>query len=396
MIKYDGMHVRLSDCDFLRQLEFVPKFGRRRPIKLYRIEDDVVILPRAFAINRYPNFVYEGRRGETIDVDFCGSLRDYQKVAVDALDAAAIFSGGTLALHTGAGKTVIACALIAKLKLKTLVLVHKKCLRTQWLSKLSAFLPTAHVTLLQRPRLCTEGDVVVAMLPSVAMSYDAKLFDSFGLVIVDESHAINTRVFSQALPKIMTRFVVGLSATPQRKDGLHQIFEASIGPLLYDHPFQQNRLPVQVRLVYAPNTISRRNALVVSIISSDVDDGGKVLVLCERRLHVFEITGLLRDARVDATSYVGGDKELRHASVIVATFSMAATGLDVPYLTTLVLAAPRCDVVQACGRILRQESCKAKQIFDIVDRHDQVCTNAMRIRVQSYHRQKFCVSRYGI
>ena len=223
------------------------------------------------------------------------------------------------------------------------------------------------------------------------MSYDSSLFDSFGVVIIDESHAINTRVFSQALPKVLTRFVIGLSATPQRRDGGHRIFEASIGPLLYTYTFEKSQIPVHVRLIYAP-PIAQRNALLLRIISTDVDDGGGVLVLCERRAHVFELTTLLQNHTIDASSYVGGDKEIRVAAVIVATYSMAATGLDLPHLTTLVLAAPRCNVVQACGRILRKRTTKEKQIFDIVDRSDQSCTNAMRLRVHTYHSLNFRVS----
>ena len=120
------------------------------------------------------------------------------------------------------GKTVIALNIISKLKTKTLVIVHKGFLVEQWIERIQQFLPKARIGKIQGQIIDIEDkDIVIGMLQSLSMKeYPQNMFKEFGLLIVDEVHHIAAEVFVRSLFKIITKNVLGLSATIQRKDGL--------------------------------------------------------------------------------------------------------------------------------------------------------------------------------
>ena len=164
-------------------------------------------------------------------------MRDYQqKIANAYLDQRdEVGCGGLLEIPCGRGKTVIALSLIASLGVKTLVIVHKSFLMNQWIERIQQFLPEARIGRIQGQIIDIEDkDIVIGMLQSLSMKeYPEDLFQSFGLTVVDECHHISSEVFSRSLSKIVTRHVLGLSATMERKDGLTKVFKMFLGPVAY-------------------------------------------------------------------------------------------------------------------------------------------------------------------
>jgi superfamily II DNA or RNA helicase len=305
-----------------------------------------------------------------------------------------------LADFTVVHNTVCAISIACTLGLKTLIVVHKEFLMNQWVERIAQFAPKARVGRLQQKRAEVEDrDVVVAMIHSIALrEYPPETFEGFGTVIVDEAHHVSAPVFSQAMFVANAPYVLGLTATPERKDGLQCVLRWFLGDIAY-RSARENRVDVRVEVarfdasdvpipvnqrtgkvclssfVTALTETRERNDLIVARVVAHVRDGRKIILLSDRRAHCEDIAKRLRvDHDIDAGLYLGGmTPENLDASaakrVVIATFALATEGLDIPTLDTLILATPKSDVVQATGRILRETPGKkhAPLIVDVLD-----------------------------
>lgn len=342
----------------------------------------------------------------TINLVFSGELRDYQyKISDKYCSYAKRNGGGLLEMDTGLGKTVLALYILSQLGVKTMVVVHKEFLMNQWLERIQQFLPDARVGFLQgKKEICDDVDITIAMLQTLSMkTHDLSMFSSFGLTIYDEVHHMGAEVFSRALSKVVTRYTLGLSATMERKDGLSKVFKYFLGPIVHTEKRKQENNNVHVHKVtysvgdeefnetkydYRGNpayssmitklcSYGPRSDFIVNVIETHMRENIKqqIIVLAHNK----SLLTYLHDAIRDRTSlsvgyYVGGMKDKdRKASedcqVIIATYSMAAEGLDIKSLTTLLMATPKTDIVQAVGRILRVKH-QQPLVIDIVDTHD--------------------------
>jgi superfamily II DNA or RNA helicase len=137
-------------------------------------------------------------------------------------------------LQTGGGKTVCALYIASQIKMRTLIVVHNTFLKDQWVDRIKMFLPDVTIGSIQGEEMDTDKDVIIAMIQSLSMKdYPKEIFRGIGLTIVDECHHIASEVFSQAFQKITSTYMLGLSATPERKDGLMYVIEWFLGPILY-------------------------------------------------------------------------------------------------------------------------------------------------------------------
>jgi superfamily II DNA or RNA helicase len=210
-------------------------------------------------------------------------------------------------------------------------------------------------------------------------------------MIVDEAHHIGAPAFSQFMFKLCPKYTLGLTATPERKDGLTRLLYWFMGKAFFtlerteqkhvqvnkfdfaSEVFRQgvplNRMG-QISLAEMVTTLTEipeRNQLILDIIKGC--RGRKVLLLTDRRQHCF----WLNEKIAGSALYIGGmsenDLEISSKSdVILATFSQAHEGLDIPTLDTVILATPHSDVKQAVGRILRGGNRNSPVIYDIVDK----------------------------
>lgn len=310
---------------------------------------------------------------------------DQVKAMAATMHSIRTIGGAVLSLGTGQGKTVCACHAIAELGTKTMVIVHKDVLKTQWTERIRQFLPHATISYVQGQSLDTSGDIVIAMLQTLIIPGKKVDVSDIGLVVVDECHHIAAETFSTAMRLFDCRYFLGLSATPKRKDSLTNVIHWFLGPLAYaaqrremkhvtvdcrwyasdryhTEPLPTNRLGnvdfAKVMTSLASDPI--RTKFVADLVNGVLAKEPKrqVLVLSHRRQHCQDLAALIPGAAV----FVGKPRTKKKtvedtahltAPVVCATFSLASEGYDDPRLDTLVLATPCSDVTQAAGRILR-------------------------------------------
>jgi len=211
-----------------------PQYVKRYPV--YQESDEYLYVPKHYGIHTFGPILSQREPMKTNASfwEFRGSLRDTQKDVVRSYLTPEP-RDGILSLQTGGGKTVCALFIASQLQVPTIVLVHNTFLRDQWIDRISAFLPKARIGSVQGNTVDIEDkDIVVAMLQSVSQrDYALETFANIGLVIVDECHHIASQSFSQAIPKLTSKHMLGLSATPERKDRLMNVIHWFLGPLLY-------------------------------------------------------------------------------------------------------------------------------------------------------------------
>lgn len=372
-------------------------FGVSPPsFKVFRQSKQGLCVPRFYGEEKFGAPKTDTRpEPAKMRVAFQGKLRD-ETFQNEALQKAIQAGHGILSLPCGFGKTTVALAIACTLGYRTMIVVHKEFLANQWRERIQQFCPGATVGTVQRDKKEVQCDFVIAMLQSLSLKeYSFGDFDSVGTLIVDEAHHVCAQVFSQSLFKLCPRHAYGLSATPDRKDGLTKVLHWFMGPTFFaverenqkqvdvfpldftcgrfkDPPpctrFGKMSLPTMItELTEMPD----RNALIVSTIKSASRGTRQVLVLSDRRHHCEWIHDQFKE---NSGLYMGGMKEeaLRVSSgkrIIVATFSQAHEGLDIPSLDTVILATPKSDIVQSIGRIMRETVGKKNnpRIYDIVD-----------------------------
>ena len=378
--------------------------------KVYKEVDDSLYLPKHFGISTYGEPASTTRDvAQTPDAHwvFQGSLRPVQAPVVNAFLQPTPHDG-ILSLHTGGGKTVCALYIASQLKLPTLVIVHNSFLRDQWAERVAMFLPGARIGRIQGDLCEVEGkDVIIAMLQTLSMKeIPIATFKPIGLVIVDECHHIASEVFVQALPKVTSKYMLGLSATPQRKDGLMFVAHWFLGPLLYTSDTGDkedtgvevevyeyvNTDPVFNEVIYNSQGVmfttlminklteceSRTRWLVDILVDSLADSPHRqILVLTDRVQHTKDLFAALPPSLQSSSAIlsqaVSASKRTEACatcSCLIATYAMCKEGFDVPTLNTLLMATPRPDVDQIVGRILRVEKSARTvppRILDVVD-----------------------------
>ena len=303
--------------------------------------------------------------------------------------------------------TVMAIKIISILSKKTLIIVHKEFLLNQWIERIQEFMPTARIGRIQGPVFDSAGkDIVIGMLQTL---YDRDFpdgaFDDFGLTIVDEVHRIGSCQFSKALLRIQTPYMLGVTATLERKDGLTKVIHHFIGPTVYSDPagLQSDDGSVLVRGIefisddpefnhvvtdYRGNTqfstmITKlcshapRIQFLVRTLAELVREtpDAQILVLGHNRCLLVSLHDALVAGQIATVGYyLGGMKQAAlEAStgqqIILASYAMASEGFDHKNLSILVMITPKTDIVQSVGRIFRQKHARPL-IVDIVDKHE--------------------------
>ena len=303
--------------------------------------------------------------------------------------------------------TVMALNILSVLKKKTLILVHKEFLMNQWIERIQEFIPSARVGRIQGPVFdVLNKDIVIGMIQTLhSREFEPAAFDSFGLTIIDEVHRIGSEEFSKTLFRVVTPYMLGISATVERKDRLTKILYMFIGPKIYSEERTDDDV-VQVRGIlfktrdptfneteydfrgspkystmitklcqYGP-----RSDFVVRILADLLAEHPEkqIMVLAHNR----ELLTYLYDAIRHKISeeenmvgyYVGGMKErdlkiTEGRRIVLATYAMAAEALDIKTLSTLVMATPKTDIEQSVGRILRAKG-QNPIVVDLIDPHE--------------------------
>ena len=339
---------------------------------------------------------------------FQGTLTGIQQQSVDALMRHEI---GIFVAPPGTGKTVVGAWLAAARNCSTLVIVHRKPLLDQWVAQLSRFLdlPPKAIGTIGSGKSKATGVLDVAMMQSlVRKDQVADLVANYGQIIVDECHHLPAFSFERVLAEVKAKYVVGLTATPYRRDGHQPIIHLQCGPtrfslnrkqLATDEDFTR-RLVLRetgfrlldtdsektIQEIYALLTADRqRNSLILDDIRRSLAEGRSPILLTERKDHLEFLAGELRDSVKHLVVLQGGmgvkqrRKVMEHLAsipddeerLILATGRYVGEGFDDARLDTLFLALPfswKGMLVQYAGRLHRLHPGKDEvQVFDYVD-----------------------------
>lgn len=399
----------VKDC--ARESRFGDKYNLAKVISAG--DKSRILLPRNMALSCVEDFRTDGKPA-VFESAFKARNDEQERLVSESVQLLAQGHSFMVEAPTGFGKTICATEIIARTGKKTLVIGTKEDIRDQWLDAFDKVLGLrvgAGVGLIQGDTCSVAGaKVVFAMIQSLSKEgrYPESVFRDFGLVVWDEVHRVGADHFSQSAFRIPAKLRLGISATPDRKDGREEVLLAHIGPVMvktemapmtpriiaqrspweipYKRKMQADRT---IKMVQLPHSAGRcghvtkllanhhpRNMKMVAFTGAAYKKGRTTLILSDFKDHLEVLHSLLITQGIpqaDIGMYVGGMSEsARRAAkakrVILATYAMTAEATDIPGADTLVMATPKSDVRQIVGRVIRfVDGKKEPVVFDLLD-----------------------------
>jgi superfamily II DNA or RNA helicase len=362
------------------------------------------------------------RRLAPVKFTFKGRLKPFQQIAVDKMLAKDF---GTLSSATGSGKTVMALFIIAKRKQPALIIVHNKELAAQWVAQIGTFLgiESNNVGIIGGGKKIVGNKITVSLVQSLYKCAD-EVAKSIGFLLVDECHRCPSRTFTEAVSEFDSQYMLGLSATPYRRDQLsrlifwylgdkhHQVDKGQLiesGDVLpakvvfcttdfstrYDPITEYSKMLAEL----ASNT--KRNIQIATDIANEAaKNSGICLILSDRKAHCENLQSLLRYRFKLSSELLTGDLDMTErqkvvervnrgdVQILIATGQLIGEGFDCKGLTTLFLATPikfSGRLLQYLGRVLRPAPGKKyARVYDYVDVHVEPLKKAARARQRVY------------
>lgn len=367
--------------------------------------------PRHWAIKKFgepeANIVPEGTPLPD-NISFKGTPYPYQETIINTF----INQGGNglICVPCGRGKTFMALNIAIRLGKRFMIVVDKEFLMNQWKGEIENYIKGARVGIIQGNKAEIEPekyDCTICMIQTICRrEFPDGFFDDYGFTIFDECHHLGASYFSKALLKIQTKWMLGLSATPDRDDGLTKVFEYYLGepvyqektrepdptvivkalwftsedPVYKDPPVDWRGEIVTARLLTQIVDFEPRNARILKMLEELADDNNrKILILSDRISHLKWFEDALDPDLYKVGYYVGGmkqdvlDRNAEQCQILLATYQMASEAMNIKTLNTVILATPRKKVEQSTGRILRTRIEDRKVdpcIIDVIDSHE--------------------------
>ena len=372
-----------------------------------------------------PDIADKSFSGTDFKFTFHGQLSPIQEEAVSRILA---HNRGILVAPSGSGKTVVGISIIASRSVNTLILVNRRPLMEQWRKQLASFLEIdiAKIGQIGGGKDKRTGLVDVAMLQSLFKNKEVSdLVAEYGQVIVDEVHHLPAFTFEQVLKQTKARFVLGLTATPYRRDGHQPIILMQCGPIRHEirqddpnsratlhHALIRRNTSFTLRQTENESSIQdiysalmeneTRNQLILDDILKSLEEGRSPILLTERREHLEYFSSQLTKVMKNVIVLRGGmgikqrraiteqiasipDSEIR---VLLATGRYIGEGFDDARLDTLFLALPvswKGTLVQYAGRLHRFHAGKTDvRIFDYVDQNIPMLAKMFQKRLRGY------------
>jgi superfamily II DNA or RNA helicase len=367
----------------------------------------------------------EREAGVAVDFVFQGTLTPLQEQAVSALLA---HDAGVFVAPPGIGKTVVGTYLVAARRTNTLILVHRKPLLDQWIGQLALFLGIEPKSIGQigAGKAKPNGRLDVATVQSLVRKDSVRdLVAGYGQVIQDEAHHCPAASFERVLAEVKAKYVVGLTATPQRRDGHHPILGMQLGPVRFmvDAKSQAARRPFDHKLIVRETGFSaggvsedagiqdlyaalsadeHRNDLIFNDVVRALEEKRSPILLTERRDHLEHFANRLHGFTRHLVVLHGGMKPKERRDVVaelaaipdgeerllIATGRYIGEGFNDPRLDTLFLALPvswKGTLIQYTGRLHRLHPGKAEvRIYDYVDQAVPMLLKMFEKRLRGY------------
>jgi superfamily II DNA or RNA helicase len=382
--------------------------------------DDVCCVLSEYGIKT--NIIDERMSGRAKRFRFHGELTKEQKISVKKILLNEI---GVLSAPLGTGKTVLAIYAIAKRKTNVLILVHRKPLMEQWRKQLSSFLGVdiEKIGQIGGGKDKPTGMLDVAMIQSLEDkgNVDDRMAD-YGFVIVDECHHVGAVSFERVMMEVKAKFVLGLTATPYRRDGQQPIIHMQCGPII--HQIKQQEISQDFSDCFVISRITsfdcewnersniyelwpklvadvNRNEMIVNDVRNSISDGRFPLILTERKEHLVILEEMLRPHIENLGVLYGGMGIKKRRQIfdklsvssdapkaILATGAYIGEGFDDHRLNTLFIAMPiafKGKVIQYAGRLHRKHETKTDiRIYDYVDQKVSVLAAMYKKRLKAY------------
>ena len=369
-------------------------------------------------------------KGNKIEINFKGQLREEQQLALNEMLK---YDNGILCAPTAFGKTVIGCKLIEERKVNTLILVNKLQLLTQWKERIKEFLDVEEVGEISGKKKNITNVIDVASIKSIWNNGDVSdITKNYGMIIIDECHHTAAYTFEQAINTGNSKYIYGISATPERENGHTPIIKMQCGDIRYKVDAlkfnKELNIPMKVMVKhshlsfvdskidnYELNEINDfiakdilRSEKIIRDINNEYNNGKNILVLTERLEHMEYIYEKLNKFTNNVFKYHGGIgkkilknyddltnklNENNENKIIVATGSYMGEGFDDSKLDVLFLTMPisgETRVTQYAGRLHRKnENKKEILIYDYVDDNFPKTRNMFLKRKKTYEKMGY-------
>jgi superfamily II DNA or RNA helicase len=403
-----------------KSFAFTGKKQEEEAIFFFTVEGQNIRVPRKFGIEtiRESGFPFVDKRveGDVLGLTFNEEAQAQKPdlkptqdsvvrdVANGLLDKHGTNSG-LLQAGTGTGKTLMGVKVACTVNRKTLVVVNSEFLAEQWLFHFKKFtdIKDEEIGSIQQDTKDISGKkVVIGMIQTlVRRDFTNEEKKAFGLVIWDEAHRLPAPVFSQTLQKFDAKYLLGLSATPERWDGLDALLGYGLGgklnnavmgpqlvpdiyvvynpsrlnPFLYKYNFGPNAGKINLcKLINLITGLTSRNQYISKLALKAVEKDRKVMVFSDRKDQLRAVQEMIEATLPKSTAlFIGGLKKAerdsaKFAKIMLCTYQYAAEALDVPERDCLILASPKSKVKQVMGRILRSQDGKRNPVVvDVVD-----------------------------
>ena len=403
-------------------------------LRFYKQDGDSLVLPRGFvrqllgmAKREGIRYRIEDRRRVLSEVDFGfnGRLRPFQKEAVEKILSRDF---GTLSAPTGSGKTVMALSAIATRKQPALWVVHTRELQNQTIERIEAFLgiPSNEIGIIGNGKKTVGEKITVALVQSLYKCAH-EVTEQVGHLIVDECHRAPSRTFTEAVTAFDSKFMLGLSATPWRRDKLSKLIFWCLGDVVHEikkvelvetgdvlradvvmrntdfQPFSDPQTEYTTMLSELTEDAERNLLIAEDVVNEARNGSGVCLVLSDRKAHCEALQSVLKGFRVKAELLTGDlnngerqrvveDLNAGKVKVLIATGQLIGEGFDCAELSTLFLATPiKFDgrLLQYLGRVLRPAPGKDRaKVFDYVDVHVPVLVASSVSRKRLYRLER--------
>ncbi len=375
---------------FQQQASGVQRYSKKVVVEAFDAveekEDVKLYVPFAYAYHFLPDSTVSLPQQPKLNFSFEGSLLPRQKEIRDEVFETLNRSKSiVLCLHTGFGKTIFALYLASKIGLRTMVLCHRTIIIDQWVAAAKKYLPKATVEVWNAKKKPKKiPDIMIANVLNIT-KWSREEYSSFGLILCDEVHTMCTEQFIKSLLWFTPQYIIGLSATPFRTDGMDKLIELYMGPEVVSRKLQKVFNYYRLKTRFEPEvertldgginwnsvlesqaTSSERNELICDL--ARIFSHRTILILVKRIDHAHTLQQMLARYGEDTDIFIGSTKEVNYSCrVLVATYSKGGVGFDHPRLDMLIVGA---DVeesfLQYLGRVFRRDDV-VTVVIDLID-----------------------------
>lgn len=389
-----------------------PLYNTPKYLKGYEESSEFLKLPRGLKekLFEYLNYnlvkykIIDNRVFEKIETKrILFTLRAEQE---DAIKEILKYDSSICVAPPGFGKTLIGAKIFEQRAVKTLIIVNKNMLLDQWISRFVDYFgyKKSDIGFLGKSQNRLNGNIDISTMQS--LNNIPELVENYTQVIVDECHHIPALTFEQIVKNFKGKYILGLSATPNRKDELDPILYQQLGNISYEYKKPKthtNRLLViKTEFISSADNYAAiinelvsnedRNRQIVKTIKENIDR--KILLLSDRIEHLNLLENILKEENIDFVSVHGSQnkkeqvenmQKVKTSSLILATSSFFGEGIDFPHLNTIIFATPISfygRLIQYLGRIGRgNQECLA---IDFLDSKNAMLNSTYKKRLEGY------------